>query len=488
MRASILLVASVASGAARQVVVGGGATAWSPALHHAAARARTLVCTLDGADGQAEDPPAPKKKKPSPEVRERMLSALFTDSEKFRPDGRPTPSTEVPSHMSLELDEDGEPELARFTYVDEDTCIGCKNCAFVARNTFFMEDSFSGKARVFHQGGDSEDLIDEAIDSCPVNCIHYVSHEDLVTLENERLRREDSLDFNNYASFKRAWTGQDVAVPETNAKYYGSLAQGVRCNNCPSRGCAKCPMFGVGQNPIYLRRKEEREARKRRSGEAAQEEADRQAQRQMDILFADVEAAAPAPTVESAEESDVFGAIFGDYVVPDEEAPPVVAEDAATTEAKQRLRDVLQNEAADGLDPYAVLGVARDVDVAEVRRAFRKLAMQWHPDRCATLPEVEQLQAELIFKQINMANEVLSDEAKRRAYDEGEATIAQLVDGFWEGLVQKMRGDDAAGQDAGKVVPVALGSGVALAELTEEEELDMAALSAADELEPTEEA
>lgn len=103
-----------------------------------------------------------------PMDREVMLNTLFEDEQAS---GRPAPSTEVPSHMSLEIDEDGEPELARFTYVDEDTCIGCKNCAFVARNTFFMEDSL-GRARVYNQGGDSDDLIDEAIDSCPVNCIH----------------------------------------------------------------------------------------------------------------------------------------------------------------------------------------------------------------------------------------------------------------------------------------------------------------------------
>ena len=164
--------------------------------------------------------------KPSPAERESLFDALF-DEPGVQPDGRPEPSTDVPSHLTLELDEDGEPDLARFTYVDEDTCIGCMNCVFVARNTFFMEDSLRGRARVYHQGGDSEDTIDVAIDTCPVNCIHYVSHEDLVTLEQERLQREDSVDFNNYASFKKAWTGQDAAIPETQAKYYGSLAQGT---------------------------------------------------------------------------------------------------------------------------------------------------------------------------------------------------------------------------------------------------------------------
>lgn len=117
-----------------------------------------------------------------------LLGAGFfqeTDGDGEVVSDRTEPDTEIPSSMTLQLDEDGAPVLARFTYVDEDTCIGCRNCAYVARSTFFMEDSFAGKARVYNQGGDSDDLIEEAIDTCPVNCIHYVSHEDLVTLEQE---------------------------------------------------------------------------------------------------------------------------------------------------------------------------------------------------------------------------------------------------------------------------------------------------------------
>jgi len=235
-----------------------------------------------------------------------MLDALFDDTP-----SRMEPDTEIPSHLTLEVSEDGEPELARFTYVDEDTCIGCRNCAMVARSTFFMEDSIRGRARVFNQGGDTDDLIEEAIDSCPVNCIHYVSHEDLITLEKERIGRDDSLDFNNYASFKKGWTGQDMAVPETKAKYYGSLAQGNRCNNCPSRGCAQCPMFGIGENPIYRQRLQKREARKVASGQAAKEAADREAQRRIDILFGsgtDVDLLGDGNTL---EESDaIFDAIL----------------------------------------------------------------------------------------------------------------------------------------------------------------------------------
>lgn len=47
-------------------------------------------------------------------------------------------------------------------------------------------------------------------------------------------------------------------------------------------------------------------------------------------------------------------------------------------------------------------------------------------------------QAELIFKQINLANEVLTDATKRRQYDAG-TDFADLVVGFWDGLVRRMQ-------------------------------------------------
>ena len=172
-----------------------------------------------------------------------------------------------PSHTKLERDSQGMPLLARFTYVDEDTCIGCTHCALVARNTFLMEDGL-GKARVYQQAGDSDELIAEAIDTCPVNCIHYVSYEDLETLELERLQRQDDVNINNYGDFKRAWIGSSSPPPPTRAQFYNNPAMGVRCDNCPGRGCKKCPMFGVGENPVYLDRLAKLMAKREASGEA----------------------------------------------------------------------------------------------------------------------------------------------------------------------------------------------------------------------------
>ena len=83
-----------------------------------------------------------------------------------------------------------EPELGgtlrqKGAYVEETDCIGCKNCAHVAPNTFYIEPNH-GRARVFNQDGDSEALIDEAIDTCPVNCIHWVDYTELKELEQKR--------------------------------------------------------------------------------------------------------------------------------------------------------------------------------------------------------------------------------------------------------------------------------------------------------------
>ena len=83
-----------------------------------------------------------------------------------------------------------EPELGgvfrqKGVYVDELTCIGCKHCAHVARNTFYIEPDY-GRSRVVRQDGDSEELVQEAIDTCPVDCIHWVDYTELKQLEEER--------------------------------------------------------------------------------------------------------------------------------------------------------------------------------------------------------------------------------------------------------------------------------------------------------------
>jgi molecular chaperone DnaJ len=62
-------------------------------------------------------------------------------------------------------------------------------------------------------------------------------------------------------------------------------------------------------------------------------------------------------------------------------------------------------------DYYDVLGVPRDASIEDIKKAFRKLAFQYHPDRNANDGAAEK------FKEVNEAYEVLSDADKRAAYD-----------------------------------------------------------------------
>ncbi|HEY9752074.1 MAG TPA: J domain-containing protein [Coleofasciculaceae cyanobacterium] len=62
---------------------------------------------------------------------------------------------------------------------------------------------------------------------------------------------------------------------------------------------------------------------------------------------------------------------------------------------------------------YAILGVARDASVEEIKRSFRRLARQYHPDL-----NPGDKQAEDKFKDLNEAYEVLSDSSKRSQYDQ----------------------------------------------------------------------
>lgn len=63
-------------------------------------------------------------------------------------------------------------------------------------------------------------------------------------------------------------------------------------------------------------------------------------------------------------------------------------------------------------DFYATLGVAKDADAATIKKAYRKLARQWHPDQ-----NPGDAKAEEKFKEIGEAYAVLSDEEQRKQYD-----------------------------------------------------------------------
>ncbi|KAL4002839.1 DnaJ domain family protein [Acanthocheilonema viteae] len=70
---------------------------------------------------------------------------------------------------------------------------------------------------------------------------------------------------------------------------------------------------------------------------------------------------------------------------------------------------------------YSILGVPRNADDVAIRKAYRKLALQWHPDKNPNNNKI----AEQKFKRITQAYEVLSDPKKRNLYDRSRLSNSQ---------------------------------------------------------------
>ena len=76
-------------------------------------------------------------------------------------------------------------------------------------------------------------------------------------------------------------------------------------------------------------------------------------------------------------------------------------------------------------DYYEVLGVQRNASEAELKKAYRRLAMKYHPDR-----NPDDKDAENNFKEAKEAYEILSDSRKRAAYDQfGHAGVDPSMGG-----------------------------------------------------------
>lgn len=56
-------------------------------------------------------------------------------------------------------------------YVDKDECIGCESCVQICPDVFHMDDD--SKAEADPEADDSKECIQDAMDTCPVECIHW---------------------------------------------------------------------------------------------------------------------------------------------------------------------------------------------------------------------------------------------------------------------------------------------------------------------------
>ena len=88
---------------------------------------------------------------------------------------------------------------------------------------------------------------------------------------------------------------------------------------------------------------------------------------------------------------------------------------------------------------YDILGVSKSATEQDIKKAFKKLAIKYHPDKWASKSEAERKEAEDKFKEINEANECLSDPQKRKHYD-----MFGSMEGFGQGGFQ---GGDFEGFD-----------------------------------------
>jgi molecular chaperone DnaJ len=98
-----------------------------------------------------------------------------------------------------------------------------------------------------------------------------------------------------------------------------------------------------------------------------------------------------------------------------------------------------------------VLGVSRTVTEVELKSAYRKLAMQWHPDRNPNNPDAEDK-----FKEVTEAYAILADSEKRSLYDRyGHAGVGSAAG-------QGVGFDGTAFQDLGEIFGEFLASGTRL--------------------------
>ncbi|KAF8654178.1 hypothetical protein AX16_003707 [Volvariella volvacea WC 439] len=71
----------------------------------------------------------------------------------------------------------------------------------------------------------------------------------------------------------------------------------------------------------------------------------------------------------------------------------------------------------ESVDLYGVLGLKEDAKLEDVKKAYRRLALKYHPDKLTTAKDDEKADASLKFQQVGFAYAVLSDEKKRARYD-----------------------------------------------------------------------
>ncbi|KAG5525422.1 hypothetical protein RHGRI_031921 [Rhododendron griersonianum] len=93
---------------------------------------------------------------------------------------------------------------------------------------------------------------------------------------------------------------------------------------------------------------------------------------------------------------------------------------------------------SNGSSYYSVLGIRQDASFSDIRSAYRKLALKWHPDRCTKNPAATG-EANHRFQKIQEAYSVLSDESKRSMYDAGVLDLFDEDEGMGDFMHDLMK-------------------------------------------------
>lgn len=168
------------------------------------------------------------------------------------------------SHKNVDLAKDNMTPLrmrdGEFVFIDEESCVGCYQCANVAPATFKMLES--GRARTFHQRKGPD--VDQAIQACPVACMHSVSFRELQEFEKARDEGDGRTD-HRHLGHKRGHTPLHVAgmASDNNhrSSWYHTLK--LKClmsSDCPQKGCFDCPKYSKpGGNPFFIAKEQQAE-------------------------------------------------------------------------------------------------------------------------------------------------------------------------------------------------------------------------------------
>lgn len=103
-----------------------------------------------------------------------------------------------------------------------------------------------------------------------------------------------------------------------------------------------------------------------------------------------------------------------------EKAGEIEQDEASVKEIKMKIKKAkVSLKRSKRKDLYSILGVGQDASEQEIKSAYRKAALKYHPDRHTNKSDAEKAEAEAMFKNIGEAYEILSNPEKKARYDSG---------------------------------------------------------------------